>query len=185
MTEKLNDLILGPCCACGKEGPDVRNIMMLHRLSPTPGRGWGCIQCGLPMDYAIAVLCDGCLEAKAEIRFVCTGYPASDGRTPIEDAPPARARHNPLYHPEMLQNMTWFDDSPDYGWPECLCSVCGDAIPEWPEDEAFDVPPLRLYRRPSVLHPRGREARFCPDCVPAVLKYMQLRTPNETPISQN
>lgn len=169
---------LGPCCACGKTGPDVRNILMLDRLCPTPDRGWGCVACGLPMDYASAVLCDGCLESKAEIKFVCTGYPASDGRTPIADAPEVKVKHDPLYHPEMLQEMTWFDDSPDYGWPKCICSVCGDAIPDpEEEDEIYQEKfiPLRLYRKPSQAHPGGQEARFCMGCVPAVLKYMKLK----------
>lgn len=178
-----DDPDLGPCCACAKIGPDVRNIMMLHRLSPIPGKGWGCLQCGLPLDYAVAVLCDACLEGPfgtgpVEIKFICTGYPASDGRTPIADAPEVKIKHNPLYHPEMIQEMKWFDDSPDYGWPECVCSICGDPIPD-PDDEMDSTAaerfiPLRLYRTPSREHPRGQEARFCMDCVPAVLKFMKI-----------
>jgi hypothetical protein len=165
---------LGPCCACGQSGHTVRNIIMLDRLCPTPGRGWGCLQCGLPLDYAIAVLCDVCLESKAEIKFVCTGYPAEGGRTPIEQAPEAKVKHNPLYYPEMIQAMTFFDTSPEYGHPDCLCSVCGDSIPDPDEqDEAYQerFVPLRLYRQPSKKHPTGQEARFCIDCGPAVLKY--------------
>ena len=76
---------LGPCCMC--EGTvDVRNIISLHRKSPTPGRGWGCVQCGLPPDGAIAVLCDRCLaltENGEPLNFACKGYPATDGRVPI------------------------------------------------------------------------------------------------------
>jgi hypothetical protein len=171
-------LALGPCCACGKSGPDVRNIMMLDRLCPTPGRGWGCVQCGLPPDYAIAVLCDACLAGKAEIKFVCTGYPASGGRTAIDQAPKVKVKHNPLYHPEMLQEMKFFDTSPEYGHPDCLCSICGDPIPD-PEDldEAERFIPLRLYREPDKAHPFGQEARFCADCGPAVLKLMKLGQP--------
>jgi len=177
--EATDDPALGPCCACGKNGPTVRNIFMLHRLCPTPGRGWGCIACGLPADYASAVLCDACLEGPdgtgpAEIEFVCTGYPAEDGRTPIEQAPEVKVKHNPLYHPEMLQEMKFFDTSPDYGHPECLCSICGDPIPD-PNEEDEDYQdrfiPLRLYRKPSIKHPYGQEARFCIDCGPAVLKF--------------
>ena len=43
---------LGSCCVCGVEGSRVRNIMMLHKRSLEPGKGWGCVQCGLPMDGA-------------------------------------------------------------------------------------------------------------------------------------
>lgn len=177
-------LDFGPCCACEKTGPDVRNTLMLHRLCPTPGKGWGCVQCGLPMNYASAVLCDTCVDGPsddapmAEIKFVCTGYPASDGRTPIEQTPEVKVKHNPLYHPEMIQAMKFFDTSPDYGHPECICSICGDHIPD-PEDEMDSATanrfiPLRLYREPSQAHPHGQEARFCIDCGPAVLKYSKL-----------
>ncbi len=57
---------LGPCCACGKSGPDVRNIMMLHVRAPVPGTGWGCFACKLPLNGAVAVLCDICLLTHAE-----------------------------------------------------------------------------------------------------------------------
>jgi hypothetical protein len=176
-------LDLGPCCACEKTGPDVRNILCLNRLCPSPGKGWGCLQCDLPLNYAYAVLCDACLEGPfgagpADIRFVCAGYPGKDGRTPIEAAPEVKVKHNPLYHPEMIQEMKWFDDSPDYGWPECVCSICGDAIPD-PEELDYSQGerfiPLRLYRKPSAAHPHGQEARFCMDCVPAVMKYITFK----------
>lgn len=47
------------------------------------GKGWGCFVCGLPLNGAVAVVCDDCLESGAEFQFVCTGYPGEDGRTPI------------------------------------------------------------------------------------------------------
>ena len=97
MAEEID---LGPCCACGKSGPDVRNVVMLSRRGPTPGKGWGCVVCGLPLDGAIAVLCDGCLEAQAEIRFVCIGYPAEDGRLPIEELPFEFFDHQREFHEE-------------------------------------------------------------------------------------
>ena len=75
---------LGPCCACRQRGPTVRNIVMLTFRAPLPGRGWGCFQCGLPSDGAIAVLCDRCLESSAPILDACAGYPASGGRVPRE-----------------------------------------------------------------------------------------------------
>jgi hypothetical protein len=129
------------------------------------------------MDYAVAVLCDACQETGAEIKFVCTGHPAEDGRTPIEEAPQVKVKHDMMRHPEALRQIKWFDDSPDPGDPACICSLCGELIPEWPEDEPCDPRGnvLRLYRKPSKAHPHGQEARFCVDCVPAVLKYMTLK----------
>jgi len=73
---------LGPCCVCLRTGSEVRNLLMLERKAPMPGRGWGCFTCGLPFDGAVAVVCDGCLHAP--LRFACRGYPAEDGRVPIE-----------------------------------------------------------------------------------------------------
>jgi hypothetical protein len=90
---------LGPCCACSKTGPDVRNILMLQKKCPTPGKGWGCFQCGLPPDGAIAVLCDTCLETHATLRFACRGFPATDGRIPIGELT-GKHKHNLASHPE-------------------------------------------------------------------------------------
>lgn len=79
---------LGTCCICGTRNK-VRNVVMLKGRCPTPGRGWGCIVCGLPADGAIAVLCDKCQDdlqdGKAQIKWICTGYPAQDGRTPLAE----------------------------------------------------------------------------------------------------
>lgn len=99
--EKIN---LGTCCACGGS-ENVRNIICLDRKSPTLGKGWGCFICGLPGDGAGAVLCDDCLEQGAAIRFVCIGYPASDGRMPIEQLPEEPFEHILACHPEMADNI--------------------------------------------------------------------------------
>lgn len=80
----------GPCCICESTG-DVRNVLMLHQKSPTPGRGWGCVVCDLSSDGAIAVVCDACvascegtgLTVGSMLRFACRGYPGMDGRVPI------------------------------------------------------------------------------------------------------
>ena len=72
-------LDLGTCCAC--EGTwQVQNIFLLDVKGPTPGLGWGCLACGLPFDGAFAVMCEACLEAKADLRFVCAAKPHQPGR---------------------------------------------------------------------------------------------------------
>lgn len=102
-------LNFGSCCACGRAGDSVRNLMMLDFTAPVPGTGWGCFQCGLPMDGATTVLCDDCLEAEAEIKFVIDGQPLEGKRLPIEEA---RARagerpfnHNLNMHPEVTGGL--------------------------------------------------------------------------------
>jgi hypothetical protein len=75
---------LGTCCICGGL-EDVRNIINLPYKALTPGHGWGCVVCGLPPDGAIAVLCDGCLEADPPkgLKFACDDFPAANKRVPI------------------------------------------------------------------------------------------------------
>lgn len=55
----------------------------------------------------------------------------------------------------MLEQLRWFDDSPDAGDPDCLCSLCGGLIEE--EDD-----PLRLTHEGGDMD--GREARLHIKC---------------------
>lgn len=82
---------LGPCCMCeGLAG--VSNIILLERRGVVAGHGWGCIECGLPMDGASAVLCDPCFDRyladESVLTIACRGYPATDGRVAIAVLPP-------------------------------------------------------------------------------------------------
>lgn len=92
---------LGPCCACGRPGLTVRNIMCLDVRAPVPGTGWGCFVCGAPMDGAVAVLCDACLESDAEIRSVCHGRPG-EGRRVALAACTEPFHHDMGKHPEVI-----------------------------------------------------------------------------------
>lgn len=78
---------LGPCCICLGE-TDVTTIVMLPVKGIVRGHGWGCFGCGLPTDGASAVLCGDCAEdyfaGRAQLKLACRGYPATDGRVPIE-----------------------------------------------------------------------------------------------------
>jgi hypothetical protein len=79
----MDELDLGPCCAC--EGLEkVRNVITLNVKGTTPGKGWGCFVCGLSSDGAVAVLCDSCMESKAQPRFAVDGYATEKRRIPIE-----------------------------------------------------------------------------------------------------
>lgn len=137
---------LGPCCVC-ETTKGVRNIINLDQKSPTPGRGWGCFACGLPADGANAVVCDACLEKP--LRFACSGYPAEDGRVPIEQLA-GRHEHDYMKHPEAW----WFETSPDAGHAECICSVCRKPIGE-------DDNRLRMYQGEGK---ETLEARFHFEC---------------------
>ena len=91
---------LGPCCYCESTGDFVRNVYMVDKLSPIPGRGWGCFVCGFPLDGASYVLCDDCHDAKREPKFACRGYPWIDGRVPFEELERV-FKHDESRHPEL------------------------------------------------------------------------------------
>lgn len=116
MITSLPPVPLGPCCACGQR--DATTLCMLTLRSPTPGKGWGCAQCGLPNDGALAVLCDACVPLMefavdsraqgtlpswallAELQTVCTGYALSDGRTAVDAFDAQPFAHDFSQHPE-------------------------------------------------------------------------------------
>jgi len=88
----------GPCCACeGLEG--VRNIVMLAVKMTVPGKGWGCLVCGLSFDGAIAVLCDACIDKKAEPRFAVDGPVEEKSRVLIGELTVPH-QHDLSRHPE-------------------------------------------------------------------------------------
>lgn len=89
---------LGPCCACGKSGPSVRNIHMLPWKAREPGKGWGCVVCGLPPDGASAVYCDECHESNAPLVWAVDGYLAAHGRILIKELPHEAHEHNEALH---------------------------------------------------------------------------------------
>lgn len=94
----------GPCCNCLRVGR-LRNLVLLSRRGPTPGQGWGCVECGLPFDGAVALLCDDCMSgAAATPRFVCQGFAAADEpRVPFESLSPEVFDHDPSKHPELME----------------------------------------------------------------------------------
>jgi hypothetical protein len=128
---ETHDTDLGPCCICRQAGPVVRNIILLERRGPTPGQGWGCFQCGLPLDGATAVLCDDCLTAyqagQAQLVEVCTGRPAEDGRTPIEALSSEVFTHDPAGHPELSETGRLAPFGPIEDWVITgeKCEACG------------------------------------------------------------
>lgn len=66
----------GPCCICESE-TDVRNLIQLDYKVKSES-GWGCVQCGLFPEGAVAIICDTCLEKYSDkieesIRFLMDG----------------------------------------------------------------------------------------------------------------
>lgn len=86
---------LGPCCACGIEGPSVRTLVSLPRKAPKPGTGWLCTSCELPADGALAVVCAACLDAGRPPIYACDGYPSEGKRIRITEL---LGWHDPTQH---------------------------------------------------------------------------------------
>jgi len=88
---------LGSCCCCG-DTRKVRNIVMLPRVAPVPGTGWGCVVCGLPNDGAVFAACDRCVHAEARPREVVFGFASDRARVPIESLSAEPFEHRQGYH---------------------------------------------------------------------------------------
>jgi hypothetical protein len=92
---KVTDL--GTCCVCC--GSDhVVHVIMINRRGPQPGKGWGCVVCGLPLDGAIVVMCNACIARDADPVFVCDGFPSEGKRVPIHTLSPEPFDHDPASH---------------------------------------------------------------------------------------
>ena len=92
---------LGSCCGCGGL-EDVKTIIMLEKKGTVPGRGWGCLVCGLSRDGVVVVLCDECFENNVEIKFACVGYPKDNERIAVDLLAEAH-EHDYSKHPEVAQ----------------------------------------------------------------------------------
>lgn len=157
------ELDIGPCCACGNKITGTNNIICLDFQSPTGDWGWSCFGCGLPPAGATAVICDDCLQANTDVRWLITGRPTDKQRVPMDQVEQIPFKHNLSKHWELwpatnpVAELYFFDDSPDAGHSDCLCSWCGQLIP------IQDAPPLRFFEDEDE-GKTGREARFHPDC---------------------
>ena len=92
------ELNLGSCCACRSVRYGHGAVVMHDKRGPVPGTGWGCVVCDLPMDGAISVICDSCLESKAKIVEVIDGYASLNLRVPIESLSAEPFQHDPVKH---------------------------------------------------------------------------------------
>jgi len=191
-------ITLGPCCACGGR-EHVRNVMMLPFKAPIPGRGWGCLQCGLSMDGAMAVVCDACAETDQEVLYACDGSVKDAGRILISDLHEPH-RHDESKHPELtdtsdtddtslgavVDEIDQFIDTANpppvifdgfLSWytewfdpSDDRCSLCSGLIPE-------ESVPLILFKDvPSS--GQTWQARICEPCVPVAMGRLRAsRTP--------
>lgn len=79
---------LGSCCVC--EGThDVDNLLQLDYKVESE-TAWGCFVCNLPMQGAVAAVCDLCMETYADIEpQICFLMDTAERRIPV---PPKNER---------------------------------------------------------------------------------------------
>jgi hypothetical protein len=147
------DFLLGKCCGCGIEGTAVRNIVTLPYRAPEAGKGWGCLQCGIPPDGASVVLCDECLKAQ-RYETIIVGYAGENNRMPYEEfmktAQPFN--HDMSKHPEATRQVSIdfvnldddddYDDElidDDYDWDDDIIAYGEDEDDDdFVDDDGFD-----------------------------------------------
>ena len=80
---------MGACCACGSRRNERSLICLpfrvpdLWRVEDGTGQ-WGCFQCGLPPEGAVAVVCDKCMLAGRDPTTFCIGAPGKGSRAGVE-----------------------------------------------------------------------------------------------------
>ena len=112
----------GMCCVCEAPNADPNFFQMDYKVPETVETKWGCLKCGLPIEGAIAVVCDGCLRKHGpdaiddHIKFLMDGR---DRRIPV---PPPEERiphdHDYTKHPEVNYESEIIDNDFDDegGW---------------------------------------------------------------------
>lgn len=99
--EEVNEF--GTCCVCEMGDMEDCGLVQLGYKMESES-GWGCLQCGLPMEGAIAVVCSDCYDKYGEkiedqIKYLIDG---KKGRIPV---PPVENRvpheHDLSLHPEV------------------------------------------------------------------------------------
>lgn len=91
----------GTCCVCECEMEECGIVQLDYKVESESG--WGCVQCDLAMQGAIAIVCDACFiaygdEIEDQIKYLMNG---KKGRIPV---PPVANRvlheHDLSLHPE-------------------------------------------------------------------------------------
>ncbi len=100
-----NDFDLGSCCICEVNDDSVQNLIQLDFKVFGSETCWGCFQCGLPMEGAVAAVCDTCFQQyyetdlESHLKFLMD---TKDRRIPV---PPVAERvpheHDLSKHPEV------------------------------------------------------------------------------------
>lgn len=97
----------GLCCVCGADGSS--NFVLLKRLAPVPGTGWGCALCGLPPNGAIAICCEKCVSRAfmGGITQVVYGMPTAGGRCDLSGLKNSTFDHDQAQHNSAIRTKAF------------------------------------------------------------------------------
>lgn len=106
---------VGPCCACRRTDVPLRNVVCMTFRVPESalGKGWGCVECAIPADGALAVVCDECMAAERPIVDVCAGYVKEPARAAAEPLRPIPWEHIRAFHGDEVLDAYPPDDGED------------------------------------------------------------------------
>jgi hypothetical protein len=105
---------VGPCCCCGEAITGRKNFVMLPQRGPVPGKGWGCVVCDLPMDGALYIACDRCVDENRMPTHVVRGIVGRGERAPIAELSAEPFDHDMSKHPEAFPLANDEDDEDEW-----------------------------------------------------------------------
>ena len=94
----------GTCCICEQEIEDPVLLSLSFKIHVESETKWGCYQCGLPNEGAVAVICDDCFDEddvdfEDKIKYLMNGGRGRIPVPPVEDRIPHECDLS--LHPEV------------------------------------------------------------------------------------
>lgn len=91
----------GTCCACESEMEICGIVQLDYKVESESG--WGCVQCGLSTEGAMAIVCGDCYDKYGEdiedqIKYLMNGKKGRISVPPVENR--VTHEHNLSLHPE-------------------------------------------------------------------------------------
>lgn len=102
----MNMTEFGTCCVCEGGLEDCGLVQLGYKVESESG--WGCLQCGLAMEGAMAIVCKGCydkfgVQIEDQIKYVMDGKTGRIPVPPVENRIPHK--HDLSLHPDCEEDV--------------------------------------------------------------------------------